>query len=385
MALKLLRSNYQLTTLILVIIVAGMSQGMLLPLLTILLDRSGVSTDTNGVNAAALYIGIFATMFFIEKPVRRYGYKPVIMIGMSLIIIANCLFPVWQQVGFWFVLRLIVGIGDSALHFATQLWIVASSPKEKRGRNISLYGMAYGVGFSLGPLGITLLKAGIWVPFMVTSIFFLLILLLLTRLKNEKPERAERAEAAHKRATTVISLAWFPLITSLLFGYMEAAMNSNFPLYGLRIGISESTIGLLLPVTGIGGLIMQLPLGIWSDRIGRKPILMGTAIVGALAFSCVPFVGTNLWGLGLCLGVAGGMVGSFFSLGLAYAADILPRHLLPTANIIASIQYSVGSIIGPLVGGIALHYLSVFSIFYFLGLVYLLFGLSGFIFKARTA
>ncbi|KRE59608.1 MFS transporter [Paenibacillus sp. Soil750] len=385
MAFKLLRSNYQLTTLILVIIVAGMSQGMLLPLLTILLDRSGVSTDTNGVNAAALYIGIFATMFFIEKPVRRYGYKPVILIGMSLIIIANCLFPVWQQVGFWFVLRLIVGIGDSALHFATQLWIVASSPKEKRGRNISLYGMAYGVGFSLGPLGITLLKAGIWVPFMVTSAFFLLILLLLTRLKNEKPERAERAEAAHKRATTVISLAWFPLITSLLFGYMEAAMNSNFPLYGLRIGISESTIGLLLPVTGIGGLIMQLPLGIWSDRIGRKPILMGTAIVGALAFSCVPLVGTNLWGLGLCLGVAGGMVGSFFSLGLAYAADILPRHLLPTANIIASIQYSVGSIIGPLVGGIALHYLSVFSIFYFLGLVYLLFGLSGFIFKARTA
>ncbi|KRE93266.1 MFS transporter [Paenibacillus sp. Soil766] len=384
MAFKLLRSHYQLTTLIMVIIVAGMSQGMLLPLLTILLDRSGVSTDANGVNAAALYIGIFATMFFIEKPVRRYGYKPVIMIGMSLIIIANCLFPVWQQAGLWFMLRLLVGIGDSALHFATQLWIVASSPKEKRGRNISLYGMAYGVGFSLGPLGIILLKAGIWVPFMVTSAFFLLILLLLTRLKNEKPERAERAEAAHKRATTVISLAWFPLITSLLFGYMEAAMNSNFPLYGLRIGISESTIGLLLPVTGIGGLIMQLPLGIWSDRVGRKPILMGTAIVGALAFSCVPFVGTNLWGLGICLGVAGGMVGSFFSLGLAYAADILPRHLLPTANIIASIQYSVGSIIGPLVGGMALHHLSVYSIFYFLGLVYLLFGLSGFIFKRRT-
>ncbi|OAS16314.1 MFS transporter [Paenibacillus oryzisoli] len=385
MAFKFVRSNYQLTTLIMVIIVAGMSQGMLLPLLTILLDRSGVSTDANGVNAAALYIGIFATMFFIEKPVRRYGYKPIIMIGMSFIIIANCLFPVWQQVGFWFVLRLIVGIGDSALHFATQLWIVASSPKEKRGRNISLYGMAYGVGFSLGPLGITLLKAGIWVPFMVTSTFFLLILLLLTRLKNERPERAERPEAAHKRASTVISLAWFPLITSLLFGYMEAAMNSNFPLYGLRIGISESTIGLLLPVTGIGGLIMQLPLGVWSDRIGRKPILMGTAIVGALAFSCVPFVGTNLWGLGFCLGVAGGMVGSFFSLGLAYAADILPRHLLPTANIIASIQYSIGSIIGPLVGGMALHYLSVFSIFYFLGLVYLLFGLAGFIFKARPA
>ncbi|WNR42176.1 MFS transporter [Paenibacillus roseipurpureus] len=378
------KSSYQLTTLIMVVIVAGMSQGLLMPLLTILLDRSGVSPDANAVNAVAMYLGIFGTMFVIERPVRRYGYKPVILIGMGLIIVATVMFPIWQGAIVWFVLRLIVGIGDSALHFATQLWIVAASPKEKRGRNISLYGMAYGVGFSLGPIGITLLKFGVWAPFVATSAFFVLIFALVSRLVNEHPVRAERSEAAHRRVSTVYALAWFPLFTSLLYGYMEATMNSNFPLYGLRIGMTESVIGLLLPVTGIGGLILQLPLGIWSDRIGRKPILIGSAILGAFAFGCVPFVGTNPWSLGLCLGIAGGMVGSFFSLGLAYAADIVPRHLQPTTNIVASIQYSLGSIIGPLVGGLSLSYISVYSMFYFLGLIYLLFGLSGFVFKRQV-
>ncbi|MZQ87223.1 MFS transporter [Paenibacillus sp. 5J-6] len=383
-ALKAGPQPQKLTILIMVIIVAGMSQGMLLPLLTILLDRSGVSTDANGLNAAALYIGIFSTMFFIEKPVRRFGYKPVIMVGMGLVILANCLFPAWQQIGFWFVLRLLVGIGDSALHYATQLWIVTSSPKEHRGRNITLYGMAYGIGFSLGPIGITLLKVGIWGPFLTTSLFFLLILLLLTKLKNERPERGERAEAVHKRASKVAAMAWFPLITSLLYGYMEASMNSNFPLYGLRIGLSEPNIGVLLPVMGVGSLIMQLPLGIWSDRIGRKKILITSGLIGALAFFCIPFAGTKLWLIGLLFVIAGGMVGSFFSLGLAYAADILPRHLLPTANVLASIQYSVGSIAGPLIGGTVIRYSSAASIFYMLSFIYILFALSGLLFRRET-
>ncbi|MBP1961668.1 MFS family permease [Paenibacillus aceris] len=385
MALRDKLVSNKLTILIMVIIVAGMSQGMLLPLLTILLDRSGVSADANGLNAAALYIGIFSTMFFIEKPVRRYGYKPVIMVGMGLIITATCLFPAWQQAGFWFALRLLVGVGDSALHYATQLWIVTSSPKEHRGRNISLYGMAYGIGFSLGPIGITLLKAGIWVPFLTTSSFFLIILLLLTKLPNERPERGERMEAVHKRASKVAAMAWFPLITSLLYGYMEASMNSNFPLYGLRIGLSEPNIGVLLPVIGVGSLIMQLPLGIWSDRIGRKKILITSGLIGAMAFFCIPFAGANLWLIGLLFGIAGGMVGSFFSLGLAYAADILPKHLLPTANVLASIQYSLGSIAGPLIGGMAIRYSNVASIFYMLSLIYVIFALSGLMFRRENS
>ncbi|NQX64523.1 MFS transporter [Paenibacillus alba] len=385
MNLNLSNSNYKLIILIMVIVVAGMSQGMLLPLLTILLDRSGVSADANGLNAAALYIGIFSTMFFIEKPVRRFGYKPVIMVGMGMIILATCLFPLWQQTAVWFVLRLLVGVGDSALHYATQLWIVTSSPKEHRGRNISLYGMAYGLGFSLGPFGITLLKIGIWFPFLITSGFFVIVLLLVQKLTNERPERGERVEAIHKRASKVFRLAWFPLLTSLLFGYMEASMNSNFPLYGLRVGLHESNIGVLLPIIGVGSLIMQLPLGIWSDRIGRRSILIVTGFIGALAFACISFAGANPWWIGLLFGVAGGMVGSFFSLGLAYAADILPRHLLPTANVIASIQYSFGSIAGPLIGGFAIGYLHVASMFYFISFIYLLFALSGLIFKRKAA
>ncbi|WP_424765641.1 MFS transporter [Paenibacillus sp. sgz302251] len=373
--------RYRLITLLLVVVVAGMSQGLLLPLLSIMLEHSGVSSDMNGLNSTALYIGIFITMFFIEKPVVRYGYKKVIVAGIVLVTLATLIFPLSQSLTLWFVLRLLVGIGDSSLHYATQLWIVSTSPADRRGKYISLYGMAYGIGFSLGPLGINLLPFGTAVPFVVTSLFFFAVLLLMLRMRNELPETVKKSKTAENRFITTYRIAWFVLIPGFLYGFMEASMNSNFPLYALRIDLSQHWISLLLLAFGIGSLILQLPLGIWSDKVGRKPILIACGLIGSLVFFAVPAAGDNVAILFVLFAIGGGVVGSFYSLGLAYAADILPRSILPAANVIASIHFSIGSIMGPTLGGYGIRYVSIHSIFLFLGLSFLLFVLLGFWFR----
>ncbi|RKP50132.1 MFS transporter [Cohnella endophytica] len=378
-------SSYRLISLLLVVVVAGMSQGLLLPLLSILLERSGISSDMNGMNSAALYIGVFCTMFFVEKPVLRFGYKRVIMAGILLVTLANLLFPIGHSLVLWFVLRLIVGVGDSSLHYATQLWIVSSSPADRRGRYLSLYGMAYGAGFSIGPLGMNLLPLGEWVPFVATSLFFAIVMLLVLKMPNEYPERARKRESGENRFVRTYRLAWFVLIPGLLYGLMESSMNSSFPLYGVRMGFGTEWISLLLLAFGIGSLVLQLPLGIWSDRIGRKPILMGCGFVGSLLFVAIPFAGDRLFTLLILFALTGGLVGSFYSLGLAYAADILPKAILPAASVIASIHFSIGSIIGPTLGGYGIRYLSSHSLFLFLGSVFFLFALAGFWFKPRNA
>jgi len=357
---------------------------MLLPLLSILLERSGVSSDMNGMNSAAMYIGIFCTMFFVEKPVLRFGYRNVILAGLLLVTSAGILFSFTESLAVWFVLRLIVGVGDSALHYTTQLWIVSSSPANARGKFISFYGMAYGIGFSLGPLGINLLPLGRAVPFLVTSMFFVCVLLLVLRLKNEIPERARKETSRENRFITTYRMAWFVLIPGLLYGLMESSMNSSFPLYGLRIDLDQHWISLLLLSFGVGGLILQLPLGILSDRIGRKPVLIACGLLGSLAFFAIPAAGSDIALLFALFAIAGGVVGSFFSLGLAYAADILPRPILPAANVIASIHFSIGSMMGPALGGYGMRYVSVHSIFLFLGTAFLFFALLGFGFRPKA-
>ncbi|USB33947.1 MFS transporter [Paenibacillus sp. YPG26] len=378
---KSVSAKYRLVILLLVVIVSGASQGLLLPLLSILLERHGVSSDLNGMNAAALYIGIFCTMFFVEKPVMRFGYRSVIVVGLILVTGCSLLFPVNSSLYFWFVLRLLVGVGDSSLHFATQQWILSSSPADKRGRFFSLYGMAYGIGFSIGPLGINLLPFGEAVPFLVSGALYAVILLLMLRIPGEMPEQAEAGAAAQNRFVRSYRLAWFALIPPLLYGVMEASMNSSFPLYGLRIDLGKQWISLLLLTFGLGSIILQLPLGVWSDRIGRKPVLMTCAFVGAGLFLLIPAAGGHTPLLFVLFALAGGIVGSFYSLGMSYAADIVPKAILPAAGVIASVHYSLGSVLGPVLGGYGMRYISVNSVFIFLGAVFLIFAVLGIWFK----
>lgn len=364
--------------LIAVIVAAGLSQGLLLPLLSILLEHQGVSSSLNGLNAAALYVGSFAMTLVAERVLAKLGFKKLIASGLTLVLASLLAFPLTDSVEIWFVLRFLVGVGDAAVNYAAQLWVLLMTPPEHRGRNISFYGMSYGLGFSFGPLGVSLLRFGEHVPFYVLAGLFLAVLLLgLMLLPDTRPERAEGGEGQARRFVRSYSLAWYALIPALLYGYMEATLNSSFPVYGLRIGFSADQIAALLPFAGAGGLLLQLPLGIWSDRLGRKRVLAAAGIGGGAAFALLPLAEGRFTVTLILLGVAGGLVGSFFSLGLAYAADLLPRSLLPAANVVASFHFSAGSIAGPAAGGLLLQYGWGGGIFVVMGLLFAVFGASG--------
>ncbi|MBY9082075.1 MFS transporter [Paenibacillus sp. HN-1] len=367
--------------LIAVIIAAGLSQGLLLPVISIILEQRGVSSSLNGINATALYIGSFAMTLIAERLLAAVGFKKLMVGGLVLVLVIFLLFPVLPGVRAWFILRLLIGAGDSAINYAAQLWVLLMTPAEHRGRNLSFYGMSYGLGFSLGPLGIGLLKFGEWAPFMALALLFMIVLLLAAwKLPDSRPEKAAYQDSGAGRFGKVYRLAWYALLPALLYGYMEASLNSSFPVYGLRAGFSEEQIATLLPFAGIGGLVLQFPLGLLSDRIGRKPVLMLAGIGGGLAFALLA-AGADFWSAMLLLLIAGGLVGSFFSLGLAYAADILPRSLIPAANVASSFHFCVGSIIGPAAGGVLLQYGYGGTIFMLLGLLYVLFAASGLLFS----
>ncbi|WP_434750784.1 MFS transporter [Paenibacillus amylolyticus] len=381
---KISPSTLNYLILITVIVAAGISQGLLLPVLSIFLEQQGVSPGLNGLNAAALYVGSFAMTLVAERLLGALGFKKLIVGGLILVMLPLILFPYFPDIKIWFVLRLIVGIGDSALHYAAQLWVLLVTTPEKRGRYISLYGMSYGLGFSIGPLGIKLLGYGDAVPFLVLFAGMAAVLILvLMKLPDTKPEKAEHAQLPERRFRRSFAWAWYALLPALLYGYMEAGMNSNFPVYGLRIGYDTNQIATLLPFIGIGGLFLQLPLGMLSDRYGRKKILMTAGIGGGLAFMLVPLAGTNFWLTLVLLLVAGGLVGSFFSLGLAYAADILPKVLLPAANVVASFHFTIGSMVGPNLGGQLINWVSPGSMFVMLGCMYFIFGVTGILFRRK--
>lgn len=363
--------------LVIIVSISGFSQGMLLPLIAIIFEQDGVSSTLNGLNATGLYIGTLLISPFIEKPLRKYGYKPIIVVGGAVVIASLALFPLWKSVVFWFVLRLFIGIGDHALHFATQTWITSSTPSHKLGKAMAIYGMSFGVGFAVGPLFAGLVEISQTLPFIISSALCGVAWLLVFFVKNEKPEALMTAEQSGglERYKWAFKYGWLGFLPPFVYGFIESSLNALFPVYALRIGFEVNSVTIILSAFAIGAIMTQLPLGALGDKIGRKAVIRGGIFGGAAFFLLASFLEAYPLAVAAAVACAGMCAGSLFSLGITYMADLTPKAYLPTGNLICGMAFSVGSLTGPFLGGAYLSATSASFLYLFAALLFTVFAI----------
>jgi predicted MFS family arabinose efflux permease len=136
-------------------------------------------------------------------------------------------------------------------------------------------------------------------------------------------------------------------------GLVDGALTSLFPVFGLGRHFSEMQIALMLTVIGIGGLVLQYPLGWLSDRKGLMRASLLAALIALLVTSIMAFV-PMAYGLLIALTfIFGGMTASFLTLGIIAAASTAnDDHMADNMSKI-SISFTVCSIFGALLAGYA--------------------------------
>lgn len=365
--------------LVAIVSISGFSQGMLLPLIAIIFEQDGVSSALNGLSATGLYIGTLVIAPFMEPQLRKFGFKPLLLAGGGLVIASLLLFPLWKSVAFWFLLRVLIGIGDQALHFSTQTWITSTSPQHRLGRNIAIYGMSFSIGFGAGPLFVPLVNIFEPLPFIVSGVLCLIAWSFVFFLKNDFPEVSTSGTHSSKgvfgRFQAAILIAWIAFLPPLGYGFLEASLNAIYPVYALRQSIDVAIVSIMLAAFSAGAIATQLPLGMLSDRLGRKKILIFALVGGAAVFGTASFFETNAWLTVGFFALAGMFVGSTFSLGISYMADLMPKELLPTGNLLCGIAFSIGSLAGPFLGGLFVEYVVDYSFLLLIAAILLFIGI----------
>ncbi|MBC1932819.1 MFS transporter [Listeria seeligeri] len=334
-----------------VVAISGLSQGVLLPLIAIILEEKGVSAGINGFHATGIYLGVLLISPFIEAPLHKYGYKPIILVGGGLVAAAMLAFPIWFNLYFWFILRLFIGVGDHMLHFSSQTWIGAMSDPSKRGRNMAIYGLFFSLGFAIGPQLVNLAEINVNLPFFLSGLLVLIAWGLVWILRNEfVGEKAVIRKISFwgsmKRFSEVFKLAWVAMIPPFLYGILETGLNATFPVVGLRNGLDTMIIAVIISSFSVGTILFQVPIGIVSDKFGRGKILPFLTGMGAIVFVLTAFVTVPVLYV-IFFFVLGVLLGSLYSLGLSYMTDLTPLELLPAGNILVGMCFSLGSIIGP--------------------------------------
>lgn len=124
----------------------------------------------------------------------------------------------------------------------------------------------------------------------------------------------------------------------------------TFPLHAQGLGLGPETIGWLKSLSGLVSLLLALPIGLLSDRIGRRRVIiagMGFFAVGMAAIGAAG--GLPLLAVGmLCIGVAG--VGTF-QIGAAHLGDVTAPGQRAMAFGLYATAMGFGFTIGPLIGG----------------------------------
>jgi DHA1 family tetracycline resistance protein-like MFS transporter len=289
--------------------------GMVVPVLPrLVVDFMG--GDTAG--AATVY-GVFGTawalMQFIFSPLQgalsdRFGRRPLILAsncGLGLDYVLMALAP---NLSWLFVGRVISGI--TAASVGTSFAYIADvTPAEGRAAKFGTIGIAFGLGFIIGPaLGGLLAAVHPRLPFWIAAGFSLanFIYGLFVLPESLPPER--RAPFQWRRANPLGSLAllrshagllWLAAV-NFLTQLAHVVLQAVTVLYvGYRYGWSEATVGLMLAGVGVCTAIVQGGLiGRVVKRFGERRALLFGLACGAMGFA---IFGLAPDGLLFCVGV----------------------------------------------------------------------------------
>lgn len=129
-----------------------------------------------------------------------------------------------------------------------------------------------------------------------------------------------------------------------------------FPLYTTSLGASLGMLGLITSVLGLTRLASALPIGMLSDRLDRKTVLVGGMVAFAVSFVLYALAPGAGWLVFPRVIQAIAMVATF-PLGIAYIGDVVePRDRGAAIGVYTAAMgsgFAVGPLLGSWVGSVA--------------------------------
>lgn len=233
------------------------------------------------------------------------------MFGASVSVALGALLPfVWPRLETLYAASTLIGTGFMVFHVAVNQVVGALGRAEDRAAHFSWLALGFSVSGSLGPLltGFAIDSIGHAGTFLLLFLFPLPPLVVLWLNRPALPPAKERkADAAARHvmdllrnrelrrvfiASGLLSMAW-DLYTFVI------------PIYGSRIGLSASTIGVIMGTFAIATFAVRLVMPLLARRVKEWHTVSAALLIAAGTYSLFPFFSSVplLIGLSFVLGI----------------------------------------------------------------------------------
>jgi DHA1 family tetracycline resistance protein-like MFS transporter len=271
--------------------------------------REGMGPDELAAASYGWLIASYAAMQFVFSPIigslsDRFGRRRVLLASNFCQGVDYILMGLAPSLSWLFIGRIIAGLTGASIGTATA-YIADVTPPEKRAQNFGLVGIAFGLGFIVGPL-----MGGLLGDWMIRLPFFTAAGLTIANacwglfVLPESLAPENRRAFSWSRANplgTLKGLGRYPFVLSLtatffLLNLGQRALESTWVLStAFRYGWDKRDAGISLAIVGVFGAIVQgglvrkiIP---WLGE--RRSFLVG-GLISILAFLAYGFSPSGL-------------------------------------------------------------------------------------------
>jgi multidrug resistance protein len=290
---------------------------MIIPLLPFYAQSMGASDFVVGLLFSSYALCQLIAGPILGKLSDRYGRKPLLIFSQIGTLIGFIVLALSHQLWLVFVSRIIDGATAGNLSLA-QAYISDVTTPEKRAQSFGVIGIAFGVGFTIGP-GISgvLAKWGYVYPILAAcALSFTSILcttfLLPRKTQTASPAPAERVSIFHPGQY----VAYFKrpglgnlFLQFLCFVFSFSTFFAGFALFTqARLHYGPTQVGYVLLAIGVLGILLQgKALGLMVDKFGEARVAQAGFLASGISGVAITLV-TNTAGM---VATAGGLsVGS---------------------------------------------------------------------------
>jgi DHA1 family tetracycline resistance protein-like MFS transporter len=295
----------------------------------------------------------------------RYGRRPVILIsslGLCLDYVFMALAP---SLGLLFIGRIVSGITSATIATAFAYIADVSAPEE-RAKSFGIVGLAFGLGFVMGPaLGGLLAGIDVRLPFWVSAAACLANAAFGWFVLPESLPPGRRMAFAWKRANPVGALNLLLshgllarlAVVDFIVNLAHQVLPAVAVLYvGYRYGWDETKVGLALALVGIcSALVQGLVVGPAVKHLGPRLAIIAGLLAASLGMAIYAFAPTGRWFLvGVPIMALWGVVGPSVLDMMSRLVSPSEQGQLQGAN---SSSRSIAGLAGPAIFSAAFAYL----------------------------